>query len=183
MATPEITDITAITGVQLARLQAFGDSRGRFTEIFRKEWFPQRPWNVVQMNRSDSAQGVLRGLHYHFHQVDYWYVMAGQIRVGLADLRPDSPTFRAAHTIDISAEDNAGLFIPIGVAHGFLALSDVTLVYVVDNYYEDGGDEFGLAWNDADLAVPWQPDTPPVLSNRDRANPRLRDVSPKDLPG
>lgn len=181
MPVPSITDNDVISGVQVANLHAFGDERGRFTEIFRKEWFPQRQWGNVQINRSDSAAGVLRGLHYHFKQVDYWYLMAGRIRVGLADLRPGSPTYGRAHTIDIAASDNAGLFIPIGVAHGFLALTEVTLMYVVDNYY-DGADEFGLAWNDPDMAVPWNPDTTPILSARDMANPLLANIPIADLP-
>jgi dTDP-4-dehydrorhamnose 3,5-epimerase len=55
-------------------------------ETFRKVWFPQRSWDIVQTNRSDSKAGVLRGLHYHHEQVDYWIVLRGRIRVGLADL-------------------------------------------------------------------------------------------------
>ena len=84
---PTITEFSAIPGVLLVELRPFADERGRFTETFRKEWFPQRAWSNVQSNRSDSRAGVLRGLHYHFHQVDYWYLAAGRIRVGLADLR------------------------------------------------------------------------------------------------
>lgn len=181
MATPTIREVDGISGVQMAELRAFGDERGRFTEIFRKEWFPQRSWDSVQINRSESAAGVLRGLHYHFRQVDYWYLLAGEIRVGLADLRPWSSTHGRAHTIDMAAATNAGLFIPVGVAHGFLALTDVTLMYVVDNYY-DGADEFGLAWDDPQMAVPWQVTSPPVLSQRDQANPRLADIPAVSLP-
>jgi dTDP-4-dehydrorhamnose 3,5-epimerase len=179
--TPKIVDYNEIDGVQIADLAAFGDERGRFSEIFRREWFPQREWHSVQLNRSDSAAGVLRGLHYHFRQVDYWYLVAGSVRVGLADLRPSSPTYLGAATIELKASDNRGLFIPVGVAHGFLALSDVTLIYVVDNYY-DGTDEFGLAWNDPDLAVPWRTAQPPTLSGRDSANPYLQDIAAAQLP-
>ncbi len=178
---PTIVESDTIDGVQIAELRAFGDERGRFTEIFRKEWFPQRQWGNVQINRSDSAAGVLRGLHYHFNQVDYWYLLAGTIRIGLVDLRPSSPTHGSAHTIDITAADNTGVFIPIGVAHGFLALTDVTLMYVVDNYY-DGADEFGLAWDDPDVAVPWRLDAAPILSSRDTANPLLANISAAALP-
>lgn len=181
MAIPTIVDIDAISGVQMTELRAFGDERGRFTELFRKEWFPQRGWGSVQINRSESAAGVLRGLHYHFQQVDYWYLLTGEIRVGLADLRPGSPTYGHAHTIDMTADGNAGLFIPVGIAHGFLALTDVTLMYVVDNYY-DGADEFGLAWDDPEVAVPWQVSRVPILSARDQANPRLADIPAASLP-
>jgi dTDP-4-dehydrorhamnose 3,5-epimerase len=67
------------------------------------------------------------------------------------------------------------------VAHGFLALTDVTLVYVVDQYY-DGVDERGLAWDDPDLGLAWNPTSPPVLSPRDAANPRLQEIDPAALP-
>jgi dTDP-4-dehydrorhamnose 3,5-epimerase len=167
---PSITTDSAIDGIQLVRLSAAADSRGRFTEIFRKEWFPQRSWDNIQMNRSESQAGVLRGLHYHFNQVDYWYLLAGAIRVGLVDLRPSSPTFRASFSWMLRAEDNAGIYIPVGVAHGFYALTDVTLLYVVDNYY-DGADEFGLAWNDPELGPDWEIAAQPTLSARDAANP------------
>lgn len=178
---PIITESDAIPGVLLAELRPFADDRGRFTETFRKEWFPQRAWHNVQSNRSDSRAGVLRGLHYHFNQVDYWYLADGRIRVGLADLRRSSPTFRQTQTIDLDATDSRGLYIPCGVAHGFLALTEVILFYTVDNYY-DGGDEFGLAWDDPEVAVAWQPAVAPVLSRRDAANPRFAAIPYASLP-
>lgn len=181
MTTPRLTEYKDITGVQITRLSAHDDDRGRFTEIFRKEWFPQRSWQAIQMNRSESNAGVLRGLHYHFHQVDYWFLLAGTIRIGLVDLRPSSPALHTASTLLVHADDNIGLFIPVGVAHGFLALTDVTLLYVVDNYY-DGGDEFGLAWNDPDVGPDWSTSSSPVLSERDAVNPFLRDIPQAHLP-
>jgi dTDP-4-dehydrorhamnose 3,5-epimerase len=123
---------------------------------------------------------VLRGLHYHHKQVDYWYVARGKIRVGVVDLRPNSPTYLAGETIEMSADDNLGLYIPIGVAHGFLALELTTLIYTVDNYY-DGDDEFGVAWNDPDVNLDWAV-TDPVLSPRDQKNPFLKDIPPENLP-
>lgn len=178
---PVITESDQISGVFSVHLRPFSDDRGRFVELFRKEWFPQRNWDTIQSNRSESAAGVLRGLHYHFNQVDYWYVVSGLIRVGLVDLRRSSATFRRTTTIDLNATDNQGLFIPIGVAHGFLALTDVTLVYIVDNYY-DGADEHGLAWDDPDAVVNWQIAQEPILSGRDKANLRLRDIDWDALP-
>ncbi|NJN81439.1 MAG: dTDP-4-keto-6-deoxy-D-glucose epimerase [Caldilineaceae bacterium] len=144
-----LIDLDKIADVKLAQLRVFSDERGRFTEFFRKEWFPQRSWDRVQTNRSDSYASVLRGLHFHHHQVDYWCAVAGRLRVGLADLRPDSPTFGAVAAFEIGGDSQTGVFIPTGVAHGFLALTDATLCYVVDNYY-DGEDEWGIAWNDPD---------------------------------
>lgn len=178
---PVITESHLIPGVFNIRLQPFADERGRFTELFRKEWFPQRQWQNLQSNRSESRAGVLRGLHYHFNQVDYWYVVSGRIRIGLADLRRSSPAFRCTETIDLAAADNRGLFIPVGVAHGFLALTDVTLVYIVDNYY-DGADEFGLAWNDPEVVVNWNAEAQPILSGRDMANPDFSAIPYETLP-
>ena len=87
-----IQESKIIKGVFTANLRVFEDNRGRFLETFRKEWFPQRSWKIIQTNRSDSEAGVLRGLHYHAKQVDYWYVPSGAIRAGLCDLRFSSPT-------------------------------------------------------------------------------------------
>ncbi len=176
----QIQESTLIKDVQIVTLKPYGDERGRFMETFRKEWFPQRSWEIMQTNRSDSKAGVLRGLHYHFHQVDYWYVVAGKIRAGLADLRPNSPTYRAVQTVEMGEENQVGLFIPVGVAHGFVALTQVTLTYLVDNYY-NGADELGVAWNDPTLAVPWGV-TQPFLSGRDASNLLLKDIPPDKLP-
>jgi dTDP-4-dehydrorhamnose 3,5-epimerase len=177
----EIINSSTIAGVKFVRLAALGDERGRFLETFRKSWFSERSWEIVQTNRSDSKAGVLRGLHYHFHQVDYWYVANGRIRVGLADLRSSSPTYKASEVIEIGEEQQIGVYIPTGVAHGFLALTDATLTYMVDNYY-NGGDEFGVAWDDPELAVPWGA-VAPILSARDQRNPQLRDIPASHLPG
>lgn len=176
----QIQESTFIKDVQLVTLTPYADERGRFMETFRKEWFPQRSWEIVQTNRSDSMAGVLRGLHYHFQQVDYWYVVNGRIRVGLCDLRPTSPTYRASQTIEMGAENQLGLFIPTGVAHGFVALTDATLIYLVDNYY-DGADEYGVAWNDPEIGLAWGVESP-LLSGRDAANPRLKEIPPSKLP-
>lgn len=178
---PQIEESTLIKDVQIVTLKTFGDERGYFTETFRKEWFPQRKWDIVQTNRSTSQAGVLRGLHYHFHQVDYWFVAAGKIRAALYDLRPDSPTCGKTQTIEMDAENQTGLFIPIGVAHGFVTISDAILIYIVDNYYDNGADEHGIAWNDPQIAMPWGVESP-ILSRRDAANPMLKDIPPDKLP-
>ncbi len=169
-----------ISGVFTVPLRPFADERGRFMETFRAEWFPQVSWQRLQCNRSDSQAGVLRGLHYHFNQVDYWCVTAGRIRVGLFDLRRGSPSYLQSATVDMGGEDLLGLFIPVGVAHGFAARSDCTLLYVVNNYY-DGADEYGVAWDDPQANIDWGL-TAPRLSERDRANPRVSEIAVEDLP-
>lgn len=175
-----IVESQQIAGLYLTELTPYKDERGRFLEIFRQEWFPQRRWAVTQTNRSDSRAGVLRGLHYHFHQVDYWYVMNGRIRAGLVDIRPDSPTCGATQIVEMHTGRNIGLFIPVGVAHGFAALSDVTLTYIVDNYY-DSNDEYGIAWDDPQIGLDWGLDKP-FLSPRDADNPQLAQIPDSELP-
>jgi dTDP-4-dehydrorhamnose 3,5-epimerase len=175
---PDIHTSEKIQGVQLVTMRGFEDNRGRFMETFRKEWFPQRSWEKLQMNRSDSKANVLRGLHYHFKQVDYWYVPFGSIRAALFDMRPNSPTYRVTQTIDL--DNQTGLFIPIGVAHGFVALTDVTMMYVVDNYY-DSSDEFGVRWNDPAIGMPWGVENP-IISDRDANNPLFEDIPSEHLP-
>ncbi|MCY4024485.1 MAG: dTDP-4-dehydrorhamnose 3,5-epimerase [Anaerolineaceae bacterium] len=169
-----------IAGVRMVDLRAFSDERGRFMETFRREWFPQVNWDRLQMNRSDSRQQVLRGLHWHRRQVDYWVVTRGLIRAVLVDLRRSSPTWRRVERVEMGAESGPGLFIPEGVAHGFLALDDSTLTYVVNNYY-DNSDEQGLAWDDPQLNIPWGTEEP-QLSVRDRSNPTLAELEVAGLP-
>ncbi len=169
-----------IDGVYTVPMRIFADERGRFMETFRREWFPFVSWERIQTNRSDSIAGVLRGLHYHFNQIDYWFVMRGTIRAGLVDLRPSSPTYMQTQTIDMGEDNLIGLFIPVGVAHGFYALTDCTLTYIVNNYY-DGADEFGVAWNDPDINMAWGV-ADPLISPRDAANPLLKDIPADKLP-
>jgi dTDP-4-dehydrorhamnose 3,5-epimerase len=176
----EIIVSERIADVAFVQLKAFADERGRFTEIFRKEWFPQRSWQQFQMNHSVSVAGVLRGLHYHFQQIDYWYVPQGRILVGLADLRRSSPTHGQSQLLEIGDNNRVGIYIPSGVAHGYLALTDATLMYVVDQYYNPQ-DEFGVAWNEPAFALNWGVDAP-VVSERDQKNPRWQDIATQWLP-
>lgn len=177
---PSIERSERISGVVLVRLDGPADERGRFLETFRREWLPDAP-PMVQANRSDSRAGVLRGLHYHRHQADYWYAVAGRLFVALHDLRASSSTDGGSQWLEIGEGAEIGVYIPSGVAHGFCALTDVTLTYLVDRYY-DPSDELGLAWDDPDAAIPW-PIAQPVLSERDRDNPKRADIPPELLPG
>ena len=135
----------------------------------------------VQANLSTSAAGVLRGLHYHRHQLDYWVVASGRALVALVDVRSmlngtgERPLVEAH---ELAADD--WVVIPAGVAHGFLALQPLELVYLVTNEF-DGADELGFAWDDPSVGVPWPPimgtpDGRPILSDRDRSNPPLSEL-------
>ena len=157
-----------IVGVTLTTLKLRADDRGGLAEVFRASNYPER---FVQANHSRSRKNVLRGLHYHRRQADLWYVVSGRARVGLADLRRKRER-PPVQTIILDGDAPAALYVPAGVAHGFLAMTDMDLIYFVTEEY-DGSDEFGVAWNDPELAVPWGIDEP-ILSPRDRENPELR---------
>ncbi len=163
----EISESKIICDVIHVRPVVHGDERGRFVETYRRSWFPLGR-EMVQANRSDKSPGAVVGLHYHLHQADYWFVTRGSARVILYDLRAGSPTEGALELTDLG-DDEHGVFIPPGVAHGFASLTDLTLVYLVDAYY-NARDELGVAWNDPDIAADWGV-ADPVLSDRDQNNP------------
>ena len=135
-----------IADVWTVEPEGHGDERGRFYETYRRSWFPLGR-EMVQGNRSDKAAGAVVGLHYHLHQADYWLCPRGQARVVLHDLRLGSPTEGATQTLEISEDNGRGVFIPPGVAHGFASLTDLTMTYLVDSYYNPE-DELGVAWDD-----------------------------------
>lgn len=168
-----ITESTEIAGVFHVEPSAHGDARGVFVETYRREWIPGAR-EMIQANRSTKQAGALVGLHYHLHQADYWYVPIGTIRVVLHDLRAGGPTDGATAWFDISGDDHRAVFIPPGVAHGFAALSDAVLTYLVDGYYNPA-DELGVAWDDPAIAADWGV-VDPVISDRDRANPLRADI-------
>jgi dTDP-4-dehydrorhamnose 3,5-epimerase len=163
-----------IAGLHLLHLDAHEDARGSLIEIFRRVWIPEAR-EVVQINLSLSRAGVLRGLHVHRRQADYWCVLSGRALVGLFDLREGSPTRLRKAEIRIDAEvEHLALYIPPGVAHGFFAETDMSLAYLVDQAFT-GEDEFGLAWDDPDVGIAW-PSSEPILSERDRSNPPLAEA-------
>jgi dTDP-4-dehydrorhamnose 3,5-epimerase len=172
MAGPALGE-TAIHGVVLVPVTPHPDLRGFFAETYRRDWIPGME-EMVQGNVSRSRPNVLRGLHYHRRQADYWTVLEGVAFVGLFDLRRGSPTEGSKAEVELSAEALRCLYIPKGVAHGFYTADGIVLQYLVDRYYS-GDDEFGVAWDDPSLGIDW-PTTQPILSDRDRSNPSLAEV-------
>jgi dTDP-4-dehydrorhamnose 3,5-epimerase len=135
---------------------------------------PEAP-PMVQVNLSRSKAGVLRGMHFHREQADFWVLLSGKQFVALYDLRSSSATARRSAEISIDASAQMrGLYVPPGVAHGFYAETEVELLYLVDRYYT-GDDEHGFIWNDPDAGISW-PNSDPILSDRDLANPPLSEV-------
>ncbi len=167
-----------LPGVRFGRISRSEDVRGSFRELWRASAYPDTD-RFVQANLSASAAGVLRGLHLHRRQLDRWVVASGRGSVALVDVRPmlraDAPAAAPlVETRELRTDD--WVDIPAGVAHGFLALEPLELIYLVTNEY-DNSDELGFAWDDPLAAVPWPaiatPDGRPILSDRDRANPSL----------
>jgi dTDP-4-dehydrorhamnose 3,5-epimerase len=187
-----MSDPSTLRGVRYGRVVRHADSRGSFRELWRASTFPTltpaetgapagaEP-RFVQANLSTSAPGVLRGLHYHRRQLDYWTVVTGRALVALVDVRPvlEERGDRAlVETRELAADE--WVVIPSGVAHGFLALEPLELLYLVTNEF-DNTDELGFAWDDPAVGVPWPtipgtPDGRPILSDRDQSNPRLSEL-------
>ena len=175
----DVRQSDTINGVYIVALQSFPDERGRFVETFRRRWIPGCH-EMVQANRSDSKPGVLRGIHYHLFQADYWYVPSGRTFTALVDLRRSSPTFKAVQTFEMGDDNQVGVYIPPGVAHGFYALTPVVMTYLVDQEF-DGSDEFGVRFDDTTLDIPW-PDGERIVSDRDRQNPAFTEIATENLP-
>ncbi len=169
----ELDACGAIPGVVIVTPEVHRDPRGLFIETYRRSWFPDGR-EMVQANRADRKGGSAVGLHFHRHQADYWYVPSGRARIVLHDLRVADAAQAGTITLDLGARDDGdhdhrGVYIPPGVAHGFAALTDMTIAYLVDGYY-DPADELGVAWNDPMIGADWGVESP-VLSERDQANP------------
>jgi dTDP-4-dehydrorhamnose 3,5-epimerase len=172
---------TAIEGVRLIDLRVFPDNRGSFCEAYRHTRVGGEA--CVQWNVSRSKQGVVRGLHLHRRQSDYWHLVAGRAYAGLVDLRPDSKTYKVALGLMLEESRPQSLLIPPGVVHGFRALTDVVLMYLLDREY-DPTDELGVRWNDPALGLPpeWYSSGEAIVSERDRTAPRLQDAGAIGLP-
>jgi dTDP-4-dehydrorhamnose 3,5-epimerase len=178
---------TAIPDVVIIRPKLFGDSRGYFFESYSQRDFDRlvRPVHFVQDNESRSCYGVVRGLHFQKgrdSQSKLLRVVSGRVLDVAVDVRVGSPTFGRHVAVELSGENHLQLFIPRGFAHGFSVLSDeVVFQYKCDNFYAPAS-EGAVAWDDPDLGIDWgiRPEDV-VLSAKDAAHPRLRDIAPKDL--
>jgi dTDP-4-dehydrorhamnose 3,5-epimerase len=160
----------------------FTDERGTFYETFSARLMQQAgiPADLdwVQDNQSSSQQGVLRGLHFQrppHAQAKLVRVAQGRALDIVVDLRRDSPSFGQHHRAELSAALGNILYVPIGFAHGFVALEDDTLfLYKCSDYYTPAA-EGGLLWNDPDLGIDWGQQIAPLVSPKDVVLPRLRD--------
>jgi dTDP-4-dehydrorhamnose 3,5-epimerase len=169
-----------IPDVVLVRPERHHDTRGAFTETYRRSAFLAGGIDAdfVQDNFVRSGPGVLRGLHYQrppSAQGKLVQVLRGRVFDVSVDLRRGSPSFGLWVARELSGDSGEGLWIPAGFAHGYAVLSDgADLVYKVTREY-DAAREAGVRWDDPTLAIPWPLDRP-VVSDRDRSLPGLHEA-------
>ncbi len=173
---------TGIDGVLVLEPKVFGDERGFFLESYNQRAFDTAAgagFTFVQDNHSRSAKGVLRGLHYQVGehaQGKLVRVAQGSVFDVAVDIRPASATFGRWFGVELSGSNQRQLWIPPGLAHGFLVTSaSADFLYKTTAYYAPAA-ERSLRWDDAELAIDWPLDgLVPVLSGKDAAAPGLRE--------
>jgi dTDP-4-dehydrorhamnose 3,5-epimerase len=173
---------TALPDVVLIRPQVFGDARGYFLESWAARRFAEGGIDArfVQDNHSHSARHILRGLHYQIEQPQgkLVRVVTGTVYDVAVDIRRASPTFGRWVGEVLSEENHHMLWVPPGFAHGYLVLSDAAdfLYKVTDSWAPQH--ERAIRWDDPDIGVKWPlpAGVEPVLSQKDRAAPGLRDA-------
>ncbi|WP_186393069.1 MULTISPECIES: dTDP-4-dehydrorhamnose 3,5-epimerase [unclassified Pannonibacter] len=162
-----------------------GDDRGFFSEIFREDLFQAEvgPVRFVQDNQSlSAAAGTLRGLHFQLEPAGQGKLircLSGSILDVAVDIRSGSPTYGQHVTAELSPENGAWLWIPVGFAHGFVTLKpDTAVLYKVTSYYSAAHDR-GILWNDPALGIGWpMAEEALTLSPKDRAAPVLAAIAP-----
>ena len=170
-----------ISDVILVIPKVFKDDRGFFMEGYKKSEFYENGISVDfnQDNHSKSTRGVLRGLHYQASpkgQAKLVRCIRGEIFDVAVDIRKNSPTFGQWVGEKLTEENKHMLYIPEGFAHGFAVLSDeAELLYKASNEFSKEHDR-GVLWNDPDIGVDWGIDFEPILSEKDKIQPRLKDI-------
>ena len=170
-----------IEDVILVKPRVFGDNRGFFMESYKKSDFVKNGIDVefVQDNHSKSSAHVLRGLHYQeapYGQAKLVRCSKGRIYDVAVDIRPGSKTFGQYVKVELSEENKQMLFIPDGFAHGFVVLSEeAELLYKTSQEYAPQADR-GILWSDKDINIDWEIDFEPILSEKDKIQPALKEV-------
>ena len=169
---------TSIADVLIIEPKVFGDARGFFYESFNQKSFNEATstdYQFVQDNHSRSSKGVLRGLHYQIQhpQGKLVRVVRGSVFDVAVDIRKRSPTFGQWVGVELSEDNHRQLWVPPGLAHGFLVLSDTAeFLYKTTDYYAPAH-ERSLLWNDPDVGVTWPITGEPQLAAKDTAAKRL----------
>ncbi len=166
--------------------KVFEDNRGFFMENYKKSDFFDNGITVEfnQDNHSKSVKGVLRGLHYQakpYSQSKLIKCIRGKIYDVAVDIRKSSPTFGDYIKVELSENNKNMLFIPEGFAHGFVVLSDYAeIIYKTGGEYSPTADR-GILWSDKDLNIDWGIDFEPILSEKDKHQPMLKDCNKEEL--
>jgi dTDP-4-dehydrorhamnose 3,5-epimerase len=168
---------TELAGVHVIRPRIFKDARGSFVKTFHAGWFREQGMDFEPCEEffSTSAKNVLRGMHFQLPPAAHAklvYCIAGRALDVVLDIRKNSSTFGCCHAREINDRNREIVFIPVGFAHGFLALEDgATMVYQTSTVHSPAQDA-GIVWNS--FGFGW-PVTNPVVSDRDRTFPALKD--------
>jgi dTDP-4-dehydrorhamnose 3,5-epimerase len=170
---------TKIPDVLLIEPRVFGDARGFFLEGYNARGFRQATGlsvDFVQDNHSRSCRGVLRGLHYQVRQAQgkLVSVVCGAAFDVALDIRRSSQSFGQWVGVELSEDNHRQLWLPPGIAHGFLVLSErVDIFYKTTDYYAPEHERV-ILWNDPDIAIEWPLADEPLLSQKDRAGLPLK---------
>ncbi len=163
---------TKIADVKIIQPKIFGDDRGFFLETFEKKRYQKMlniDYDFVQDNHSRSSKGVLRGLHFQTKhaQGKLVRVVRGEVFDVAVDIRKDSPTYGQWEGVILSEENKTQFWIPPGLAHGFMVLSDIAdFEYKCTDYYYPNH-EGCLRWNDPQINIAWPTGITPILSRKD----------------
>lgn len=172
---------TALAGVLIVEPKAFTDARGNFVESYNQRDLDTavgRELRFVQDNHSTSSRHVLRGLHYQIAQPQgkLVRVISGEIFDVAVDLRTGSPTFGRWDAVTLNAESRKQVWIPEGLAHGFLVMSEsAEVLYKTTDYYAPEH-ERTIRWDDAALGITWPVSGTPILSAKDASGQAMADA-------
>ncbi|MDR0667393.1 MAG: dTDP-4-dehydrorhamnose 3,5-epimerase [Prevotellaceae bacterium] len=174
---------TPIKGVWIMIPKIAADARGYFFESFRQDMFEKHVGTVrfVQDNESQSSYGVLRGLHYQlppFAQSKLVRVIKGSVLDVAIDIRAGSPTFGQHVAVELNEANKRQLFVPRGLAHGFVVLSETAVfAYKVDNYYAPQA-ERSIRFDDVAFGIDWKvPASQLILSEKDKSAPLFNHIN------
>lgn len=187
MASPRLTSepmkVTelSIPGALLIQPKVHGDARGFFAETYREPVWSEHgiPSTWAQDNHSRSARGVLRGMHFAIGEGQAKLVRCarGQILDVVVDLRAGSPTFGRWEGVELSDDNMHQLYVPVGLAHGFVVLSDVADVTYKCTTVYDAAVERGIAYDDPDVGIEWPAGLELLVSERDAEAATLADIA------
>jgi len=167
-----------IPDVILVEPEVFSDQRGFFMELYKRTDYLANniPFDFVQVNMSFSRRGVVRGLHYQLRPMEQGKlvtVLKGKIVDVAVDIRKGSPWFGKYVMVELSADKPQLLWIPPGFAHGFQALEESLVLYLVTKEYSPQHERC-IAWNDPEVGIPWPIREKVILSEKDKKCPQLK---------